>query len=94
MSQTVWRTCSCCGGSGRVELTGVYAEALAAVVAAGAEVTGAEMARRSGEGSATAWNNRLARLEQMGLLTGRIYGRRKLYKAAPAKRHARREAQA
>ncbi len=72
--------CPCCGGTGLRPLTGVYAETLALLRAAG-EATGADLARRVGC-KATAMNNRLAALERLGLAVSRRYGRLRLYRAA------------
>ncbi len=71
--------CKCCGGTGRVELTGRYAETLKKLRGCG-EITGAELARRDGC-NATAMNNRLAALERHGLARSRRFGRQRLYQA-------------
>ena len=74
-----YRRCSCCNGTGRVLLTGVYAETLALLRHQDGEVTGADLARLIGC-KKTAMNNRLAALEKHGLATSRRWGRKRLYK--------------
>lgn len=70
--------CPHCRGSGRIPLTGVYADTLELLRANG-EATGADLARVEGC-KATAMNNRLAMLERHGLATSRRYGRQRLYR--------------
>jgi len=72
--------CPSCKGTGRIELTGVYAETLALLQRQGVERTGAELARLDGC-KATAMNNRLAALERLGLAQSRRFGRLRLYRA-------------
>jgi len=74
-----YHPCPTCRGTGRIELTGVYAETLAMLRQCGEEITGAALARQAGC-KATAMNNRLARLEAFGLAVSRWYGRKKLYR--------------
>lgn len=71
-------TCSCCGGSGFIVLTGEYRLTLERLRELGGERTGAELGRDMGI-KATAANNRLAALERLGLATSRWYGRKRLY---------------
>ncbi len=72
------RPCPCCGGTGSVELTGIYSDTLALLRRAG-EATGAALARADGcKGPAMC--NRLAALERMGLAQSRRYGRERLYR--------------
>ena len=74
--------CSCCDGSGRVPFTGEYADTLDWIEAnftRGADFTGAELGKRLGI-AATAMNNRLNRLEELGYLISIPYGRKRLYK--------------
>lgn len=71
--------CGHCGGTGLLPLTGVCADTLTLLRAAG-EATGADLARLDGC-KATAMNNRLAVLERHGLATSRRYGRKRLYRA-------------
>lgn len=71
--------CGHCGGTGLRPLTGVYADTLVLLRAAG-EVTGADLARRA-RCKATAMNNRLAVLERHGPSTSRRYGHKRLYRA-------------
>ena len=78
MSDTT--TCGHCGGTGHVELTGVYADTLALLRRQKTEVTGADLAVVDGCKDTT-MNNRLAMLEHHGLATSRRYGRKRLYKA-------------
>lgn len=79
MSKEVMIKCSCCGGRGKVPLDGVYFETLKMLSKERKEIHGAALARKSGCNS-TAMNNRLARLEQLGLVKSRKYGRKKLYR--------------
>ena len=83
--------CGHCGGSGEVEITGVYAEtmeyartytrvSLRLPNVVSPEFTGALLAQAYAGCKASAMNNRLARLEQLGLLTSRRYGRVRLFK--------------
>jgi DNA-binding transcriptional ArsR family regulator len=72
--------CPCCGGAGRVLLTGEYARTLAAIERLRGEHTGAELGRMMGV-RGPAMNNRLARLEELGLVSSRRDGRRRLYRA-------------
>lgn len=65
--------CTRCGGTGAVELTGVYADTLALVIRHPC-LNGAELARKA-KCKATAMNNRLKRLEELGVVCGKIYGR-------------------
>jgi biotin operon repressor len=74
--------CPCCGGEGRVELTGTYRETLALLKRQRAEVNGAALARLAGC-QETAMNNRLVRLERLGLAVGRRHGRERLWRARP-----------
>ena len=71
--------CIACGGSGVIELTGVYAETLALLRNSG-EMSGAALARIAGI-KPTAMSNRLAVLAKHGLARSRPYGRQRLYKA-------------
>lgn len=72
--------CGCCRGTGLVEMGQEYAATLATLRAGHADITGAEMGRLM-EVPATAMNNRLARLEELGLATSRRSGRARLYTA-------------
>jgi len=72
--------CQHCSGTGRREVTGIYAETLALLRRQKQEVTGADLAAIDGC-KATAMNNRLASLERLGLATSRRFGRKRLYKA-------------
>ncbi len=76
------RPCPCCGGTGTIDLTGVYADTLKLLRRTG-EATGAALARADGC-KASAMNNRLAALERMGLAQSRRYGRERLYRAKEA----------
>jgi hypothetical protein len=77
----VTRKCTCCDGTGRVELTGVYADTYAMLSDIGRETNGAGLAIVAGC-SPTAMCNRLAALERLGVATSRRYGRQRLFKAA------------
>jgi len=72
--------CSHCKGSGKREVTGVYADTLLLLRRRKDEVTGADLATVCGC-KATAANNRLAALEHLGLAVSRRYGRKRLYRA-------------
>jgi DNA-binding transcriptional ArsR family regulator len=72
--------CGHCHGHGRVLLTGVYADTLRILRDCSGEHTGADLARIAGT-KPTAMNNRLARLEELGLATSHRYGRKRLYRA-------------
>ena len=78
--RTVHGPCPHCSGTGKVELTGVYADTLRLLEMQSLEVTGAALARAA-KCKATAMNNRLAALERMGLAASRRYGRKRLYMA-------------
>lgn len=69
--------CTCCNGTGKVELTGIYLDTLK-LLAGFCEVTGAELAKKIGA-KPTAMNNRLAALKRKGLADTRTVGRKKLY---------------
>lgn len=72
--------CACCNGSGRIEISGIYADTLRLLRSVGGEIHGAELARRDGC-KATAMNNRLAYLVRHGFAVERPYGRKKLYRS-------------
>lgn len=72
--------CPGCRGTGRKELTGVYAETFALLRGRRREITGAELARMV-HCKPTAMNNRLAALERLELATSRRCGRLRLYRA-------------
>lgn len=72
-------TCSCCGGTGQVKLTGVFADTLR-MLRANPGLCGADLARLVGcKGPAMA--NRLAWLKAKGLAVSRQYGRRLFWHA-------------
>lgn len=70
--------CTHCGGTGTVELTGVYAETLSLVIANPGK-NGAALAALAGC-QATAMNNRLTALERKGVIAGDRHGRQKLWR--------------
>ena len=72
--------CPACDGSGRIPLTGVYAETLMLLRKHGKEMTGSDFARLI-DIERTAACNRLARLEAMGFVKSRRYGSKRLYTA-------------
>ena len=74
-------SCSCCNGSGKIELNGIYADTLAAIrrLRNRTEFTGAEFGRLM-VCKATAMNNRLAALERLGFLTSKRYGQQRRYR--------------
>ena len=80
MGRSVELPCRCCKGTGRVKLTGVYAETLELLAAQAGEITGSELARLAGC-KVSAMCNRLAALEAMGLADSRRYGRKRFYRA-------------
>lgn len=69
--------CSCCRGTGKVELTGHYADTWHLLRAAG-ESHGAALAALAGC-TGPAMNMRLAALERMGLAVSRRRGVLRLY---------------
>ncbi len=71
--------CPCCQGTGRVELTGVYAETLDMLRTTG-EAHAARLAHAAGC-RATAMNQRLAALERLGAAASRRFGRLRLFRA-------------
>lgn len=71
--------CTHCGGTGRIELTGVFADTLDLLRRQKVEVTAADLSRLDGC-AATAMSMRLGRLEGLGLVTSRRYGRLRLYR--------------
>lgn len=73
------KTCSHCGGCGKVALAPMYSMTLVLLRRQRKEMTGAVLSRIDGC-AATAMNNRLARLEEFGLVTSRIEGREKFYR--------------
>jgi DNA-binding transcriptional ArsR family regulator len=73
--------CGHCCGKGKIELTGEGLETLKAVSKVGKETTSVELARTMGT-KTPAMCNRLAVLEEQGLLVSRRYGRKRFYKLA------------
>lgn len=65
--------CSVCGGTGSVELTGVYSKTLKLVIEHPGK-NGAQLAKIAGC-KATAMNNRLIALQRHGVVQGKKYGR-------------------
>lgn len=61
-------------------MNGAHADTYFALIEHGGETSGANLARQFGC-KATAMNNRLAYLEELGLATSRRYGRERLFKA-------------
>lgn len=72
--------CGHCRGTGRIELTGIYAETLALLKKQRKPLNGAALAKLAGC-KATAMNNRLVALEKHGLAEGILYGRERLWRA-------------
>lgn len=75
--------CTCCGGTGRIELNGVYGDTLDLLrkeTKGGKETHGAALARIVGC-KPTAMNNRLTYLADHGFATARVYGRKKFFVA-------------
>ena len=80
----IWeRKCTCCNGTGRRRVTGVYADTLdrlRRIFRWQDEIHAADLARRmSGIITPNAVNMRLARLEQFGFLKSRNEGALRLY---------------
>ncbi len=69
--------CKHCGGTGSIELTGVYADTLRLVIRY-PKRNGAALAKRAGC-KATAMNNRLKALERHGVVVAEIHGRELLW---------------
>ena len=71
--------CPRCGGSGRIEMSSPYAEALVILRAQVTELNGADLARLAGC-NATAMCQRLHYLRQQGLAAMRTDGRQNLWR--------------
>lgn len=78
----IMAACSYCKGCGSVEITGIYAETFRLLNAQQHECSGADLAAKAGC-KPTAMNNRLAALEEHGLVVSRRYGRQRLFSARP-----------
>jgi DNA-binding MarR family transcriptional regulator len=78
-SKPVFICCSNCNGCGKVELTGEHLETYLLLRDLGTESTGSALSQRMGT-KPSAMNNRLARLEEMGLATSRRWGKKRLFK--------------
>lgn len=77
-------SCGCCKGTGKVLLTGVYADTLLGArryLKSHAYLLASETAGWFGC-KATALSNRLKRLETLGLLKAQVYGRQRRYTLA------------
>lgn len=74
----IYVACPHCKGEGLREITGVYRETLE-LLRRHTGITGAALAA-SARCQPTAMNNRLARLEELGLVESTILGRERLYK--------------
>ena len=73
MPKSVYVVCTHCGGTGRAQLTGVYADTLSLIIRH-PRLNGAELAKLAAC-NATAMNNRVKVLERLGLVSGKRYGR-------------------
>lgn len=82
MAKQLFKTCHCCKGSGKEEVTGVYADTWRLLRKHG-PATGARLLRMVGC-EPSAMNNRLAFLEHEGFATSRRNGRERIYKAVDA----------
>jgi hypothetical protein len=71
------RTCPHCDGSGQLQLTGIHADTWHLLKNHG-PISGAALAEIDGC-QATAMNNRLVMLEEMGLARSERYGRLRLF---------------
>lgn len=76
----LYHDCPYCGGTGEVQLTGIYAETFTLLAREKDEVSGAALAKKA-KCKATAMNNRLAKLEEHGYAISRRWGRVRLFKA-------------
>jgi Mn-dependent DtxR family transcriptional regulator len=79
--------CPHCKGTGKVPLTGVYADTLillADIGKRGEQLNGAQLAKLMGV-KGEAMCNRLVRLEELGLATSKRYGRQRLWAATKHK---------
>ena len=76
--EKVWLKCGCCGGEGRVEMTGKRRELYDFVLSRG-RVTGASASRYLGR-TPSAVGNDLLWMWNSGLLSYEWYGRRKFYR--------------
>lgn len=77
--------CSCCKGSGRIPLTGIYADTLKIIRrrwVAGYYIVARRDADNWFQCNPTALSNRLKWLERNGLLVSETYGREKRYRPA------------
>lgn len=72
--------CSRCRGKGTVPLTGVYAKTMNVLKALGKPMNGAQIGRLMGC-KETAMNQRLIRLQGLGLAYGEWNGRERLWRA-------------
>jgi hypothetical protein len=72
--------CRCCGGVGKIELTGVAADTLKLLKAQKSPLCGAELAELAGC-SGMAMCNRLVLLERHGLAKATRYGVKRLWQA-------------
>lgn len=72
--------CPWCLGTGRMPLSGVYAATLALLRTQPDPINGAALARLAGC-KETAMNNRMVRLEELGLAVGERDGRQRLWRA-------------
>ena len=80
VKQKLFVTCTCCGGTGKREFNGVFADTLELLKSMKEEISGAELARMDGCNN-TAMCNRLVELEKHGCAVSRKYGKERLWKA-------------
>lgn len=80
MKETVYITCSHCGGEGQIELTGIHADTFTLLRNQPASLNGVDLAKLA-KCNPTAMNNRLAYLERQGLAERKRYGRESTWKA-------------
>lgn len=78
MAAKAYVVCTHCGGTGSIELTGVYAETLALVIRKPG-LNGAALAKIA-KCKACAMCNRLVALERMGLVYAQQHGRQRLWR--------------
>lgn len=75
--------CRTCNGTGKVELSGKYAETyhLLKMITSKAGITSTELASRVSGCTAVAMCNRLDALEKLGLAKSERFGKKRLFKA-------------
>ena len=80
MVKTMKVPCGCCEGSGEVPLGAEYHETLVRLRRMSSSITGAQLGKKMGV-EPTAMNNRLRRLEELGLAKSTRVGRCRFFEA-------------